>query len=212
MAQAWLLAFAGVVLGQLAPGPNLLAVAGAALGDGRRAGLFVALGVACGVFVWVAFVVFALAGLLSVFPAALSAMKLAGGAYLAFVAAKSLHTAFRGVEQAPTPASGRAASPARAFLRGLAVNLSNPKSALMWSAVATFLHGAGLGAPDVLSLAPAGALSAAVIYGAYALLLSTGAARRGYARFARLAQGLFGLAFGVIGGRLIFEGAREAAR
>lgn len=210
MLEAYALTLAGVALGQAAPGPNLLAVAGAALGEGRRAALFVTLGVAVGVFFWVSFAVFGLSALLAVFPAALSAMKLAGGLYLGVVAARALAAACRDGARAPTASAG-AASPSTAFRRGLMVNLSNPKSALMWSAAATFLYGAGASAAQVISFAPVGALSAATIYGAYALLFSTGPARRGYARFARGAQALFGLAFGLIGGRLALEGAREIA-
>jgi threonine/homoserine/homoserine lactone efflux protein len=52
MLEAYLVTLAGVLLGQIAPGPNLLAVAGAALGQGRRAAGFVALGVATAIFAW----------------------------------------------------------------------------------------------------------------------------------------------------------------
>lgn len=212
MFDVFLLTLAGVALGQLAPGPNLLAVAGAALGEGRRAALFVTLGVATGVLAWVTFAVFGLAALLAVFPAALAVMKLIGGLYLAFVAARALQAALRGEGPRLTATRGAALSPGRAFWRGLLVNLANPKSALMWSAVATFLYGSGASPAQAMAFAPLGALSATTIYGGYALAFSTGPARRGYARFARWAEGLFGLAFGAIGGRLILEGTREIAR
>jgi threonine/homoserine/homoserine lactone efflux protein len=40
----------GVVLAQVSPGPNMMAVSSIALGAGRRAGLLTAAGVASGVF------------------------------------------------------------------------------------------------------------------------------------------------------------------
>ena len=46
MLEIYLITLAGVSMGQAAPGPNLLAVAGAALGQGRKPAIFTALGVA----------------------------------------------------------------------------------------------------------------------------------------------------------------------
>jgi len=44
--------FLGIILAQLSPGPNLRAVASAALGSGWTSGVATAAGVATGVFVW----------------------------------------------------------------------------------------------------------------------------------------------------------------
>ncbi|MCC0014375.1 MAG: LysE family transporter, partial [Rhodobiaceae bacterium] len=53
MLEAFFAAWLGIVAAQLAPGPNLMAVASTGLGQGRRAALFVALGVAVGSAVWI---------------------------------------------------------------------------------------------------------------------------------------------------------------
>jgi threonine/homoserine/homoserine lactone efflux protein len=208
MLKIYLITLAGIVLGQIAPGPNLLAVVGAALGQGRRAALFLSLGVATAIFIWVMVAAFGLAALLAVYPSLLTAMKLAGGGYLCFLSLRALITAWRGGD--PSFRAIRTDwTPLSAWRRGLLVNLTNPKSALMWSAVATFLYGNGLSAPQVLGFAPMGFASALVVYGVYGALFSSGVAQRAYARFARTIEALFGLAFGALGGKLVTDAFGE---
>ncbi len=211
MLEAYLVTLAGVVLGQIAPGPNLLAVAGAALGQGRRAAGFVALGVATAIFAWVTVAALGLATLLAIYPSLLTGMKLIGGGYLCFLALKALWAAARGHDTA-FRASRADWTPLSAWRRGLLVNLTNPKSALMWTAVATFLFGSGLAAPQVLGFAPIGFTSALVVYGTYAVLFSSGLAKRAYLRFARAIEALFGLAFGALGGKLLADGVSEIGK
>ncbi|MBA3677594.1 MAG: LysE family translocator [Sphingosinicella sp.] len=208
MIEIYLLTLAGIVLGQILPGPNLLAVAGAALGQGRKAAMFVALGVATAIFAWVALAAFGLGALLAVFPALLTAMKLIGGAYLCFLALKAFRSAARG-DAAAFGATHAIWSARQAWRHGLLVNITNPKSALMWGAVATFLFGSGLSPLQVLGFAPLGFMSALTVYSIYAMLFSSSTARGSYGRFARHVQALFGLAFGAIGGKLVADGCSE---
>lgn len=211
MLEIYAVTLAGVLLGQIAPGPNLLAVAGAALGQGRRAAVLVALGVATAIFIWVTVAAFGLATLLIIYPPLLTAMKLLGGGYLCYLAVKALLTAGRGGE--PAFKANRAEwTGLGAWRRGLLVNLTNPKSALLWGAVATFLFGSGLSGPQVLGFAPIGFISAFTVYGIYATLFSTGVAKRAYARFTRAIEALFGLAFGAIGGKLLADGVGEIGK
>lgn len=211
MLKIYAITLAGLVLGQLAPGPNLLAVASVALGKGREHAVLVALGVAIAVFGWVAIAALGLATLLVMWPSLLIAMKLLGGAYLCFLALRALAAALRGGAPA-LAAAGSALTAAGAVRRGILVNLTNPKSALMWAAIATFLFGSGLSAPQVLGFAPLAFVSALAVYGAYALLLSSPSAQRIYGRFARSLEASFAAGFGVLGGRLVTDGLGEMAR
>lgn len=209
--EIYIVTLAGIVLGQIAPGPNLLAVAGAAMGQGRRAASFLALGVATAIFIWVTLAAFGLAALLRLFPSLLTLMKLFGGGYLCFLAVKALMASWRGGE--PTFRASHAEwTPLGTWRRGLLVNLTNPKSALMWSAVATFLYGSGLSPLQVLGFAPIGFTSALIVYGVYGLLFSSGLAKRAYARFARGIEAMFGLAFGTLGGKLVADAVGEIGR
>jgi threonine/homoserine/homoserine lactone efflux protein len=211
MLETYLVTLAGLALGQITPGPNLLAVAGAALGQGRRAAFFTALGVATAIFVWATVTAFGLASLLALYPGLLTGLKLVGGSYLLFLGFRSLRAALGGGDAAVRAEAG-AWTPFAAWRRGLLVNLTNPKSALLWAAIATYLFGAGLSASQVVGFAPLGFASALLVYGGYGALFSTGLAKRAYTRFARWFEALFGLAFGAFGARLVTDGVREVAR
>jgi threonine/homoserine/homoserine lactone efflux protein len=208
MLHAFAVTLAGVMLAQAAPGPNMVAVASAALGQGRRAALFTVLGVATGMLVWATLVAFGLAAVLALYPSLLTTMKLVGGSYLLFLAVKAVKAAIAGGQPTVRPASRRQ-TPFAAWRRGLLVILTNPKAALMWTAVATFLFGSGLTTAAVLAFGPVAFVTGSVIYGGYGLLFSTGMAMQAYARFARVIESLFGLAFGALGGSLLADGIRE---
>lgn len=211
MLHAYLIALMGIALAQISPGPNLFAVAGAGLGHGRRAAFCVVLGIASGIMVWVIAAALGLGVLIALNPAILTAMKVIGGGYLCFLGFKALRSAVIGGAPAIRP-DHDAWTPYTAWRRGLLINLTNPKSALSWAAVATFLYGSDLTAPQVLGFAPVGCASALVIYGVYAFVFSAGPVRRVQARFARATDALFGLAFGAIGARILADGVGEIAR
>jgi threonine/homoserine/homoserine lactone efflux protein len=211
MAEIYLVTLVGIALAQLSPGPNLLAVAGAALGQGRRTAFFLTLGVASAILIWVTIAAFGLAALLKLYPSLLTGMKLLGGGYLCFLSLRALIAAWRGSDLA-LRASQVQMTPLGAWRRGLLVNLTNPKSALAWSAITTFLYGSGLSAPQVLGFAPIAFISAMVIYTIYATLFSSRLAKQVYARFARGVEAVFGIAFGALGGKLMADAVGEIAK
>ncbi|MCO5730325.1 LysE family translocator [Rhizobium sp. SSA_523] len=211
MLHAYLIALTGIALAQISPGPNLFAVAGAGLGHGRKAAFFVVLGIASAILVWVAAAAAGLGALLTLYPSVLTVMKVLGGSYLCFIGIRALRSAIRGGPPSIKANEG-AWTPCSAWRHGLLINLSNPKSALAWAALATFLYGSGLTGPQVLGFAPLGFLSAIVIYGVYAILFSTGLVRKLQARFTRATDALFGLAFGAIGARILADGVGEVVR
>lgn len=208
MIAAYLTALVGVIAAQAAPGPNMMAVIGMGLARGRRQALLVVAGIVSGVVIWAAAFAYGLGELLDAFPAALTGLKFAGGLYLLFVAARALLAARRGPARSD---AGRGAFPVGAmgaWRRGLLVVMTNPKAALMWWAVATFLFGAGLSQGAVLAFGPVAALSAALIYGSYGLVSSSARASILYARFARLIEATFGLVFGALGLALVASGIK----
>lgn len=209
MITIYLVTLGGVALAQASPGPNFLAVVGAALGRGRRAALLTVSGVASGMLIWAAMTALGLAALLAVYPAVLTALKLVGGAYLVFLALSSARNLLRrsDVKVAAVSAGGSSFTDWR---RGLLVVITNPKAALMWSAVGVFLFGSGLSAWQVVLFGPIAAVSASVIYGSYGLLFSTGVVTRWYQRFSRWIEGAFSVMFGTLGASLLWSGLREA--
>src|SRR5262249_61019008 len=128
-----LLAYSACLLGLARPGPNVLAVLGTAMGEGRRAGIALALGIATGSVLWALLTAAGLSALLATYAAALTAIKIAGGLYLLWLAFK----AFRAAASACAIAATVDRQPSlRAYvLRGLAIQLTNPKAVLAWVAL-----------------------------------------------------------------------------
>jgi threonine/homoserine/homoserine lactone efflux protein len=200
--------FLGICLAQASPGPNMMAVASAALGADRRSGIATAMGIAIGVFCWALLFSLGIGTLLTAFPQTLTAMKFLGGAYLLYLGFKSLRAAARA-----SPLSGSARpepmAVAAALRRGLLVVMTNPKAALMWVAITMFLASTHLTTAQFLLIGASASASAMAIYGTYAVLFSSGVAVRAYTRFFRAIEGTFGALFGAIGAKLVLDGIRS---
>ncbi|MGW6206211.1 LysE family translocator [Streptomyces sp. NPDC055089] len=117
----------------LTPGPNMIHLASRAITQGRRAGLISLSGTAVG---FVCYLLAAAAGLSALFaavPVAYTVIKLAGAAYLAYLAWSMLK---RGGRSPFDPAGDLPpVSDARLFSMGLLTNLLNPKIALLYAAL-----------------------------------------------------------------------------
>jgi threonine/homoserine/homoserine lactone efflux protein len=121
-------AFVGVLLVVLCtPGPDFAVVLRHALASPSR-GTRAAAGIVTGLAGHTAAAAVGLSAVLAALPDVLTAIRLAGAAYLVWLAAHALHAALARDPQAP---SARVHSP-RAFLDGLASNLLNPKALLFF--------------------------------------------------------------------------------
>ena len=87
------LALAAFLLSIMSPGPNILAILGTSMSVGRRPGVAVALGVATGSLCWAALTAAGLSALLATYAVATTGIKIAGGAYLLWLAYKSFRAA-----------------------------------------------------------------------------------------------------------------------
>lgn len=114
------------------PGPDTALTVRNALIGGRRHGVLTAAGVAIGQAVWTVATAIGLAGLILAFEPAFVTMKLLGGAFLVFLGARSLLSAWRG-EPDFRGVDPVGSSPARggvsALWQGLLNDLANPKMA-----------------------------------------------------------------------------------
>jgi threonine/homoserine/homoserine lactone efflux protein len=130
---ATVLAFVAVSMVVIAtPGPDTALTIRNALRGGARSGVLTALGVALGQCGWTVLTAAGVAGLLAASPAAFTAVKVVGAAYLAFLGARTLLDARRGAPAPPAAAPlVRPQAPARgnALRQGLFSNLANPKMA-----------------------------------------------------------------------------------
>jgi len=96
-----------------------------------------------------------------------------------------------------------------AYSHGILVVLTNPKAAMMWAAVSSYLIGSGLSPMAVLLFAPIAATTALFIYSAYGLLFSSSGAQRMYLGTSRVFEIVFGVAFGTLGSKLLIDGFKE---
>lgn len=113
----------------LTPGPNMVYLVSRSVTQGRRAGLISLLGVAAGFAVYLAAAVAGLATIFVLVPALYTAVKLAGAAYLFWLAWRTLRPGGRSpFNPAPLPPD----RPRRLFTMGLVTNLLNPKIAILY--------------------------------------------------------------------------------
>ncbi|WP_018351738.1 LysE family translocator [Longispora albida] len=124
------LGIAAIELGMaLTPGPNMLYVASRAITQGRKAGAISLAGVAAGFLVYLVATTAGLATIFALVPAVYTVLKLAGAAYLLWLAYKAFKP---GGESVFAPKPLPAESAGRLFSMGLVTNLLNPKIAILY--------------------------------------------------------------------------------
>ncbi|WP_350347664.1 LysE family translocator [Agromyces sp. G08B096] len=116
----------------LTPGPNMVHLASRSIGQGVRAGMVALSGTAVGFLVYLAAAAFGLAALFAAVPAAFLVVKIAGAAYLAYLAWQMLRPGGRSMFDSSEVAPVR---PWRLFGMGLVTNLLNPKIAILYAAL-----------------------------------------------------------------------------
>lgn len=157
--------FALSVLLGMSPGPDNVFVLMQSAAHGRRAGWLVTLGLCTGLLAHTAAVALGLAAVLAASPLAFTALKLAGAAYLIYLA--------WGAWRAPVgPLAARAvpASAWRTYARGVVMNLSNPKVGIFFLAfMPQFVTPeAGPVAQQVVQLGALFVLATLLVFGGFA--------------------------------------------
>lgn len=125
-----LIAFALIALGMvLTPGPNMIYLISRSISQGPVAGLISLGGVALGFLVYMVSAALGITALLIAVPFAYDALRLAGVAYLVYLAWQAVRPGGRSPFQVKTlPKDG----PRKLFLMGFLTNLLNPKVAVLY--------------------------------------------------------------------------------
>lgn len=181
------------------PGPSLLYLSRTAMVHGRKAGILAALGLAVMAALWTGAALLGLQVLFELFPWAFWGLKLAGGLYLIWIAYSTWRDAGAPIGAAPE-ISGR-----RAFVGGLLVNLSNPKSILFAGAVIVAIFPADLAMPDKALIFANHLVVETIVQPALAVLLSTAAVRQRYLSAKSVLDRIAGTIMGGLGLRLILD-------
>jgi len=122
---------ASAILLNIAPGQDTLYILGRSIGQGRRIGVYSALGVSAGTLVHTVAAALGLSAILAASATAFLVVKLAGAAYLVWLGLRALMAPALVM---PLHASSGGFGAARAFRQGLLTNVLNPKVALFFLA------------------------------------------------------------------------------
>ena len=198
---------AALLVGVVSPGPSFVLVARTAIAASRRDGLAAAIGMGLG---GVAFGSLALLGVATLLLHAgwlYVALKVAGGLYLVYLGVMIWRGASGTVSVAGAE-EGERRNAGHSFWIGLATQVSNPKTAVVYASVF-----AALMPPDpplwfFLALPPLLFLVEAGWYAVVALAFSAGGPRAAYLRAKTTIDRLAGAAMAALGLRLLYEAAR----
>jgi threonine/homoserine/homoserine lactone efflux protein len=121
------------LLAAISPGPSFVMAVRVAASDGLRAAVGVAIGLGIGALIWALAALFGLHLVFELAPALLLAFKLAGAAFLVWIAIQTWRHAR---DPLPVAGTGKAARSLLGGLRlGLFTQLANPKPAIFFGAV-----------------------------------------------------------------------------
>ncbi|RYD19242.1 MAG: hypothetical protein EOP88_19725 [Verrucomicrobiaceae bacterium] len=198
-----LLAFAGVMaLGQFSPGPDMILLTRTALRNGARAGVEMALGIACGLAVHATIAVGGLALAFDRLPTLRVVMQWLAAAYLLWLC----YCIFREIsakQPAGPVAEMKETRSRRPFVRGLLCNILNPKAAIFLAAAsAPFLRG---NHPDWWPVAIWAIIfgQGCLLWSLWACLLQWKPLRHGYQRSSRWIDGAFAVVLATLAIRLM---------
>ncbi|MDT8991093.1 LysE family translocator [Curvibacter sp. APW13] len=193
--------FAASVLLALSPGPDNVFVLLHSAVHGRKAGLLVVLGLCSGLLFHTAAVALGLAALLAASSTAFLVLKLAGAAYLLYLAWGAWN-APAGLGDAP---ASTAMTPRQTYLRGVVMNVTNPKVAIFFLAFLPQFANPEIGSVP-LQIALLGAvfgLAALLTFGCIAwFAASSGAAFKRSARAQKTLNRTAALVFTALAARL----------
>ena len=197
--------FTASVLLALAPGPDILFVLAQSALHGRNAGFLVTLGLCTGLLGHTAAVAIGVAAVFQASAVAFTALKLAGAAYLLWLAWQVLRTPVEEQGEVAAPS----APPGVLYRRGIVMNLTNPKVSIFFLAfLPQFADPVRGSIPlQMIELGALFMLATALVFGAIAALAGT--LGQALARSARIRKVMNRVAAAVFAGlalRLIASG------
>lgn len=185
------------------PGPATLAVSTVSAASGRRNGLLFGAGLALGLFFWGIVAATGLGAILQTTTQLLVVLKVGGGLYLLWLAYTSARAAMSRKDDPDDDTALQGHVKPRWFMRGLVLNLSNPKAVVAWMAALSVGLGANDGLLSVIVATCGCALIGLVIYTGYAFAFSLSSVMQTYARFRRWVDGVVAALFALAGFALI---------
>ncbi|HCP57109.1 MAG: lysine transporter LysE [Pseudomonadaceae bacterium] len=170
------------LLAVASPGPDFAIVVRESVGAGRRAGIFTALGVGCGIFVHVTYSLLGIGLIVSQSIVLFNALKWLAAAYLLYIGFKALRAKPAAANTSDSEQPRLERSPRAAFMTGFVTNGLNPKATLFFLSLFTVVIN-----PHTPLLVQAGygvylAAATSVWFCLVAMLFSQQRVRAGFAR------------------------------
>ncbi|MEJ6391776.1 LysE family translocator [Gymnodinialimonas sp. 2305UL16-5] len=190
------------LIGWATPGPNMAAVASAAVSQGRGAGILTGLGISVGGLLWAGLAVTGVGVVFETLPTLFLILKLAGAAYLIWLG-------LRMFRRHPSPGIVLNTVPSRDFWFGMGVVLTNPKAVLFHGALLAAI--VPVGAPMWLLVAIViwTQTQAALAHAVTAHLFSRQRVQAVFTRLGAWTNRLFGAVFVALGGAVIWQSLRR---
>lgn len=197
-----------LAVGAASPGPSFVLVARTSIAVSRRAGLAAALGMGVGGVAFAALALLGLHALLTQVGWLYLALKIAGGLYLVHLAVRIWRGASEPIHVPDGAVETNGAL--RSFWIGLATQISNPKTAIVYGSIFAALLPDAPPAWTLLALPPAVLLIETGWYAIVAVAFSAGRPRAAYLRSKLWIDRLAASVIGALGIRLVVEAARPS--
>jgi len=194
-----------LTLGAMSPGPSFIMVARTSVAVSRRDGLAAAVGMGVGGVFFSAIALLGLISILTAIPLLHLVLKVLGGTYLIYLGYRIWRGARQPLVLENTPLQDRPTQPWRSFVLGLATQVSNPKTAVVYASIFASLLPSKV-PPFVLVALPIMIFAIETIwYSVVALVLSAPSPRAHYLASKAWLDRTAGAIMSLLGLKLIFE-------
>ena len=193
-----------ILIGAISPGPSFVLVARTAIAVSRLDGVGAALGMGLGASIFAAGALLGLQAVLTSVPSVYVGIKIIGGLYLLYLAVRLWRGASETITIADAPHDTQS-TVLRSFLLGLATQLSNPKTAVVYASIFAAMLPSGQTWSSTFVIVP---LIFAIETGWYALVaiaFSAERPRNRYLRSKRWIDRSAGAVMGLLGLRLFSD-------
>ena len=180
------------------PGPALLMATHTSASRGRAAGFAAGVGLGLMAATWTLMALLGLAVVFELFPMVYIGAKIAGGAYL-------LYLAYKMWRNASAPINAQIPRAGHAFRQGFLVNLLNPKSVLFAAAVLVAVFPAGLSIADSFVIVINHFLVEVAFYTTLAFCMSTQSVSKRYMQAKAYIDRGAAIILGALGIRLVLS-------
>lgn len=197
------------LLGAISPGPSFVVVSRIAISGSRADGVMAAIGMGLGGFLFACIAMAGLTAILLQVEWLNLVLRLAGGAYLVWLGINIWRAAPEPLKVAEATA-GRPGTLWKSLLRGLFVQLSNPKTAIFYASMFAALLPSPTPHWMLFALPPLLFINESLWYTVVALGFSSRRPRAAYLRSKAWIDRSAGLVVGALGTKLIVDSARTS--